>query len=579
MKKFLEDVKEDKIIHYILIALAAIIAGIPLINLRIYGTDDGFIHILRIIGVDNILKIGEFPPLIYSKYIRGFGYAINLFYPPIVTYVPLFFRIFNIDYINCLKIYSFITILISGMTMYQLVKEITAKRPIALFAAIVYIFIPYRLETIYNRFAIGEFSAYMFLPLLFLGLYNLFKKDGMKHYYIAISAIGLILCHQITTEYAAIFSLIYVLLNIKQLKNKEIVKKLMINIIFILGITAFFTIPIIEHKIATDYGILSPKIMLSEGKNVANTTIDFKLLFTGVDENTNIEFSLGITLIILIIIGIFTYKKTDENYKQEYLLFVLIAIISLFMTTKFFPWGIMPSVLSTLQFAWRMLAFFEFAISIIAAINLYTFINIVSKDKNYLNNILTSITIIILMLTMSKINYNYKYDQQKAVDDKTYEENIINSKTISHASINREYLPCKALKLQKNYLINREDRIYILQGNAEIKEENKDGLNLNAQIKNIDKDTVLELPYIYYLGYKVSIEYNNQTKELKNFESDNGFVAVKISEDISDAKITVKYTGTIIEKNSYVISIIFLMGFIIYIIYLKNREENTKGEK
>ena len=37
--------------------------------------------------------------------------------------------------------------------------------------------------------------------------------------------------------------------------------------------------------------------------------------------------------------------KTDENYKQEYLLFVLIAIISLFMTTKFFPWGIMPSVL------------------------------------------------------------------------------------------------------------------------------------------------------------------------------------------------------------------------------------------
>ena len=183
------------------------------------------------------------------------------------------------------------------------------------------------------------------------------------------------------------------------------------------------------------------------------------------------------------------------------------------------------------------------------------------------------------MLTMSKINYNYKYDQQKAVDDKTYEENIINSKTISHASINREYLPCKALKLQKNYLINREDRIYILQGNAEVKEENKDGLKLNAQIKNIDKDTVLELPYIYYLGYKVSIEYNNQTKQLRNFDSDNGFVAVKISEDISDSKINVKYTGTIIEKNSYVISIIFLMGFIIYIIYFKNREENTKGEK
>ena len=52
--------------------------------------------------------------------------------------------------------------------MYKLVEEISEKREIALIAAIVYIFIPYKLATIYNRFAIGEFSAYMFLPLVFL---------------------------------------------------------------------------------------------------------------------------------------------------------------------------------------------------------------------------------------------------------------------------------------------------------------------------------------------------------------------------------------------------------------------------
>lgn len=189
MKRFFKDISKNKIIHYILIFVAATIAAIPLINLRIYGTDDGFIHILRLMGIENILQAGTFPPLIHGTYCNGFGYAINAFYPPIVTYGPLIFRLLFSSYSNCLKIYTYITLIISGLTMYQFVKELSGKREIALFSAIVYIFIPYRLETIYHRFAIGEFSAYMFIPLVFLGLYNLLYGDKKKHYYITIGAV------------------------------------------------------------------------------------------------------------------------------------------------------------------------------------------------------------------------------------------------------------------------------------------------------------------------------------------------------------------------------------------------------
>ena len=56
MDKILKYVKEDKIIHYIIIVAVSLIAAIPLISLRIYGTDDGFIHLLRIIGTDNTIK-------------------------------------------------------------------------------------------------------------------------------------------------------------------------------------------------------------------------------------------------------------------------------------------------------------------------------------------------------------------------------------------------------------------------------------------------------------------------------------------------------------------------------------------
>ena len=90
----------------------------------------------------------------------------------------------------------------------------------------------------------------------------------------------------------------------------------------------------------------------------------------------------------------------------------------------------------------------------------------------------------------------------------------------------------------------------------------------------------MELPYIYYLGYSVYIDGN----KLKTYESDNGFMCVEISKrDINKninytienkeknddnnnnnnnndenlySKLTLKYTGTILDNISKIISII-----------------------
>ena len=76
---------------------------------------------------------------------------------------------------------------------------------------------PYKLEDLYTRYAIGEFTAFVFMPIIFQGLYNLLNGDKKRHYYIAIGATGLLLTHTISTEYTAIFCLIY--------KLKSILKK------------------------------------------------------------------------------------------------------------------------------------------------------------------------------------------------------------------------------------------------------------------------------------------------------------------------------------------------------------------
>ena len=607
MKKILEDIRKDKIIHYIIIITASLIAAIPLINLRIYGTDDGYIHMLRIFGTEQILKAGIFPPFIYSKFANGFGYAINLFYSPFVTYGPLFFRIFGLHYYTCLKLFAYSTILISCFTMYNFLYEVSKKREIAILGAVIYAFIPYRLETIFNRFAIGEFTAYIFFPMLFHGLFNLLKGDGKKHYYIAISAIGLILTHTISTEYSAIFALLYIIFNFRQLKNKEVIRKIAINVIFILAITAFFTVPLMEHKILGNYVIFNSTSMRSLPSDVQNSTIKISQLFKDIGEVNGVSFKIGIPLIILTLLGIVSYKKVDKNIRSEYITFAVIAMISLAMVTKLFPWIIMPKTLTTLQFAWRMLAFFEFALSIICAINLYYFIDIICKKSNKnskntkvhtktenLYNMLLLFAIIVIIISMMKIDYNYSYEKEKFLTDEEYETKINEKNSIW--SINREYLPEKVdvKELGKSYLDYREDKVYVLEGNTTIINEKKKDLQLEFDIENYKANTILELPYVYYLGYKVTIEqkdnemetkmtntYNEtriikidkkSTENIQTLESDNGMLAIKLDKNIESAHITVKYTGTTIEKVSYLISAISIITFIGYVIYSKKQD-------
>ena len=582
MKKIIENIRKDKVIHYIIIIAASLIAAIPLINLRIYGTDDGYVHMLRIFGMEQILKEQNFPPFIYSKFANGFGYAINLFYSPIVTYGPLFFRIFGLHYYTCLKLFAYSTILISCFTMYNFLYDVSKKREIAILGAVIYAFIPYRLETIFNRFAIGEFTAYIFFPMLFHGLFNLLKGDGKKHYYIAIAAIGLILTHTISTEYSAIFALLYIVFNFKQLKNKGVIRKIAINVIFILAITTFFTVPLMEHKILGNYVIFNSTSMKSLPSDVQNSTIKISQLFKDIGEVNGVSFKIGIPLIILTLLGIVSYKKVDKNIRSEYITFTVIAMISLAMVTKLFPWIIMPKILTTLQFAWRMQAFFEFALSIICAINLYYFIDIIckkssknSKDTKVhtktenLYNMLLLFAIIVIITSMMKIDYNYSYEKEKFLTDEEYETKINEKNSIW--SINREYLPEKVdvKKLGKSYLDYRENRVYVLDGNATIINEKKEDLQLEFDIENYKANTILELPYIYYLGYTVTTEQN---EKVQMFESDNGMLAIKLDENIESAHITVKYTGTTIEKVSYLISAISIITFIGYVIYSKKQD-------
>lgn len=115
-------------------------------------------------------------------------------------------------------------------------------------------------------------------------------------------------------------------------------------------------------------------------------------------------------------------------------------------------------------------------------------------------------------------------------------------------------MPCKAFENRK-YIEQRSDDVIVINGTANIENKQKNGTKLSCDISNVTEETEIELPYIYYLGYNVKLENKGKKKTLKTFETENGFVGVRVS-NVEKETLKVKYTGTPIMYISRFISVI-----------------------
>ena len=571
--------KIDKIIRckcmpYILMILLTAVICIPIFTMNLFLRNEATLHMARIISIDEVLKDGVFPPIIDYKFMNGFGYALNLFYGPLTTYIPIvIYNIFGTAGLS-FKVFSILTVIVSFIAMYKCTYSITKRRSISTISALLYISMPYKLSNIYSRNAIGEFTALIFVPIVFGGLYNILNGDKKKSYLLSIGIIGLVLSHTISTIYMALFCLIYLLLNIDKLKNIKVWKIFGINIVISFLVCAFYAIPLLEHMLSADYTIFSPQKMGSTPEAVQNTGLSLGDLFANEAGDQEIRFSLGFVTIILSILTFFCYKKIKKDYKDTYISFIILSIITLVMSTKLFPWLLMPNFLTVIQFAWRNLGFFAFFASFVLGVNAIVFAKDILKKEVFKDTFIFAVIISIFVFSFLGVLRDWKFDDLsgESLLDKRIKEN----EKVPVFQVNREYMPLKANN-DLDYVQNRENKTYVISGKAEIIEENKEKLSDDIFIENVESKAVLELPYLYYLGYDAEIKYDDSNFEkLELTESDKGFLEVEIKQ-CPKAQIKVRYNGTILEKISYIISAFGLIILIIYII--KERRNNGQNKK
>ena len=577
MIKLLNKIKDNK--EYLCILLISIIVCIPLMNKNIdIYKDDGIQHVCRLIGTYQTIKSGEMLPMIMSNLCNNFGYSWNIFYSPLTAYAPLIFKIFNFTFTNCLKIFMFAVTLLSGITMYTFMMNVTKNKNVSLLSSILYVLAPYRITDMYIRIAVAELASFVFIPIIFDGLYSVLKEEKLSVKLIW-GTVGLILTHTVITMYMAIICLLYLVFNIKKLKSIKVIRILVISLVCILLITCFYWVGLLQHHNATSYEVFVPGRMEVGNKLEYYKTEFYQLFHTNKDQT--MIYAIGLVTVLGLVLTPIAWKNVEKDYKRTYVLFLIFGIILTIMTLTFFPFEKLPSIFKMIQFTFRLYEFTAFFFAFVAGINYGI---IIKNFKIFDVIVLAVISTLLLIPYKSKLEYELSTNEDRLIEGVRVTEN---TGRVHAGMASMEYLPSKAFKVLNTYIANRKDEPIITNGEAEILNYSKNRTNLEFELANMkskqeadnqnnktEAGLTIELPYIYYLGYRV---YANDS-EIEYAESDNGFVQIKINPALyeQNVKINMKYTGTNEMIVASVISIVSAMIIVISEIILNMKNLKLK---
>ena len=611
LKRIIPNMKSGEYANIAIIFIVSIFVCLPLLNknCNIY-IDDGIQHLCRLIGTEQTLVSKQFLPMIMSNFCNNFGYSWNIFYSPLTAYIPLIFRIFSFSFETCLKLFMFVVTVATGIAMYKFVIKITKNKNIAILASVLYIIAPYRITDMYVRMALAELTSFIFIPMVFSGMYSIINENK-KSSLLIIGASGLILTHTVVCMYTAMLCFVYLIVFIRKL-NKKSILNLLVSLLMIVLITSFYWVGLAQHYFSTSYEVFVPgRMERVDVLNFYKTSLS-QLVYT--DQEQKMIYEIGIVTFIGLLltpIAIMKFEKQEreKDFTKIYGLFGILGIVLTIMTLKIFPFEKLPGTFTMIQFTFRLFEFTSFFFAIISAVNFWILI------KNFNIRDVIIISLIACLLTTiygKKISYEKKYDEKDFIEPRrvTKDAGRINAGMASF-----EYLPSKAFNCLKTYIADREDVPIILNNSDNqiiISDYEKNGSNMKMKILKAspelangtdkvyevseeltnEEDTIseanqddesskanttsedieIELPYIYYLGYRVKID----GKEVKYTESEHGFVQINIDKELNEkAEITVKYLGTNEMIIAFAVSLVSTVSYAIFTITAKRLKSKS----
>lgn len=491
----------DRLGTVLAVVLVGLIASLPCFTDFVTEGHDLDYHLTRIEGLKEALACGQFPVRINPEFANGAGMASPILYPELFLYFPAVLRLFNVSLILAYHLFVIALNLACAWAGYIAFRKLTGKRVLGVLMSALYTLSLYRMNNLYMRAAVGEWAGMIFLPLVLYGMYALFYEEKEKWGY---SVLGFTLClqgHLLTTEMAIAFSCLFALLSWKQCREKGRLITIGKAAIVTVLVNLWYIVPFL-------YFYSQPMGVASEQQPLGQYSLYPQQLFATFLYNRNMGEYLGATAdeipstvggflgigILLYLYAAYVRKSLTEKEKKAGNLLLGFGVLSLYMTTCYFPWDLLQKIrlvdilAGILQFPMRILAVSTLFLCGTGALGIYG----VLKGKISGRGIALAGTILAVAASAYTLDQYTEQNKTALADDAdSYNKNLIYGGLLYYQGTDSAAL------------LNRDPVITAEAEGVTIHDLKRQGTTLAFSCENVSgTDVALELPLYYYPGYR-----------------------------------------------------------------------------
>ena len=327
------------------IAGTTCILSAPVFNNFIISGYDLNYHLMRISHIARELSYGQFPVRIYRDALDGYGYPNPLFYCDTFLYIPAVLYNLFFPLRAAYNIYVFLVNLVTVAVAFFSCRAICKDNRIAAVSTIIYTMCEWRIGRIVRGASVGGYTAFIFFPLIMVGIYNIYTKEMPEkkdRLCLAVGIAGLASCHTLSLEITVIFLGIFAVIEWRKTLKKERLISLCLSASEALLLSMYYIIPFVESYIRLP---LKAKAGESYIQDRGMEFVQFIQLFYSGESirgdlgHVSLAFGAGmIVSTVLIIHCMFISSANDEKDKRHCLgIIFIMTVLSAYMASCYFP--------------------------------------------------------------------------------------------------------------------------------------------------------------------------------------------------------------------------------------------------
>lgn len=376
-----------------LLGLTILLTSVPLSVDYMIGGGDLAYHLMRVEGIVDGLRAGQFPIRISPEWQQGYGYASPIFYGETLLYFAGLLRLIGFTVTTSYRLFHFAVAVATVLIAYFCFKKIFRETYVGVFCSMLYSLSVYRIYKTWLCGSWGECFGVMFLPVIVYGFYRVFTQDIQEESYkrswlpLTVGFSMLIQSHLLTCEMVGFFTVLLCVILWKRVFRWPTFLVLAKTVIYSCLLSAWFLVPFADYMLTGDFVI----------HNVSARTIQYRglylahLLFTYFEDGSTVLFdqdgmydtaAMGLGIAPVAALAVFAFLlfagRLKNAAKEERTLGIIaggFSVFAMWMSLSVFPWdriqsisSVMATLVSSLQFPNRFLSIANVCLTVIAGL-------------------------------------------------------------------------------------------------------------------------------------------------------------------------------------------------------------------